>query len=295
VATTVDVVAWVPAPTLRNLVVPVAVDPAAALLTVAAGLLYMRGVALHRQHGYRWRGWRTISFLTGLVVIVVATQAGLARYDTSYFSWHVVQHILLAMVAPVFLVLGAPVTLALQASNASGQRTLLRLLQNPLAVAVTHPITAWCVFAGTLFVVYFTPLYGLSLRNSVVHAWLHVHFVVSGCLFAESVVGLDPHRVRLPHPARLLLVALTVPVHAVLGIALLARDDVIAGAWYLGRREGLGDQLLLDQRLGAGLLWAAGELYGVALAALVLTQWMHHSEREARRHDRLLDALAGPP
>jgi putative copper resistance protein D len=233
--------------------------------------------------------------MLGLAVVAVATQAGLARYDTSYFSLHVVQHILLAMVAPVFLVLGAPVTLALQASSASGQRGLLRLLQNPVAVVITHPLTAWCVFSATLFVVYFTPLYGLSLRNSVVHAWLHVHFVVSGCLFAESVVGLDPHRIRLPHPARLLLVALTVPVHAVLGIALLAREDVIVGAWYLGRRDGLGDQLLLDQRLGAGLLWAAGELYGVALAALVLTQWMHQSEREARRHDRLLDALAGPP
>jgi putative membrane protein len=288
-------VAWVPAPTLRNLVVPVAIDPVAALLTVTAGFLYLRGAALQRRRGHRWRTWRTVSFMIGLAVIALATQTGLARYDTSYFSLHVVQHILLAMVAPVFIVLGAPVTLALQASSASGQRGLLRLVQNPVAAVVTHPLTAWCVFSATLFVLYFTPLYELSLRNSVVHAWLHVHFVVSGCLFAESVVGLDPHRVRLPHPARLLLVALTVPVHAVLGIALLTRDDVIAGVWYLGRRDGFGDQLLLDQRLGAGLLWAAGELYGVALAALVLTQWMRHSEREARRHDRLLDALAGPP
>jgi putative copper resistance protein D len=199
------------------------------------------------------------------------------------------------MVAPVFLVVGAPVTLAIQASRPLGQRGLVRLLQHPVAAVVTHPLTAWCVFSATLFVLYFTPMYEWSLRNPVVHAWLHVHFVVSGCLFAESVVGLDVHRVRLVHPARLLLVALTVPVHAVLGITLLARDDVIAGTWYLTRRDGSGNQLLLDQRVGAGLLWAAGELYGIALAALVLTQWMHQSEREAKRHDRLLDALAGPP
>jgi putative copper resistance protein D len=288
-------VAWVPAPTLRNLVVPLAVDPTAAILTVFAGFLYLRAAARQRRRGHQWHTGRTVSFMTGLAVVVVATQAGLARYDTSYFSLHVVQHILLAMVAPVFLVLGAPVTLALQAASPSGQRGLLRVLQHPVAVVVTHPLTAWCAFAGTLFVLYFTPLYELSLRNSVVHAWLHVHFVVSGCLFAESVVGLDPHRIRIPHPLRLLLVALTVPVHAVLGIALLTRDDVIAGPWYLGRRDGFGDNLLLDQRVGAGLLWAAGELYGVALAALVLTQWMRQSEREARRHDRLLDAMAGPP
>jgi putative copper resistance protein D len=288
-------VAWVPAPTLQNLVVPVSVDPVAAVLTVVAGVLYLRAVARQRRRGHRWRTWRTISFVVGLFVIIMATQSGLARYDAAYFSLHVVQHVLLAMVAPVFLVLGAPMTLAIQASGASGQRGIVRVLQHPVAVAVTHPLTAWSAFAATLFVLYFTPLYGLSLRNSVVHAWLHVHFVVSGCLFAESVVGLDTHRVRLPHPARLLLVALTVPVHAVLGIALLARDDVIAGPWYLRHREGSGYQLLLDQRLGAGLLWAAGELFGVSLAALVLTQWMRHSEREARRHDRLLDALAGPP
>jgi putative copper resistance protein D len=285
----------VPAPTLRSLVIPAAIDPVAALLTVTAAFLYLRAVAQQERRGHRWRSWRTAMFATGLAVIVLATQSGLARYDTTYFSMHVLQHILLAMVAPVFLVLGAPVTLALQASGGSGRRGLLRLLQHPVVGAVTHPLTAWFAFSATLFVVYFTPLYELSLRNSVVHAWLHVHFVVSGCLFAESVVGLDVSRVRLPHPARLLLVALTVPVHAVLGIALLAREDVIAGGWYLARRGESGDQLLLDQRLGAGLLWAAGELFGVALAVVVLTQWMHQSEREARRHDRLLDALAGPP
>jgi putative membrane protein len=288
-------VAWVPVPTLRNLVIPAAVDPVAAILTVTAGLLYVRGVARQQRRGHHWRGGRTASFMVGLGVIFVATQAGLARYDTTYFSLHVVQHVLLAMVAPVFLVLGAPVTLALQASSPSGQRGLLRMLQHPVVRALTHPLAAWCLFAGTLFVLYFTPLYALSLRSSVVHAWLHVHFVVTGCLFAESVVGLDASRIRLPHAARLLLVALTVPVHAVLGITLLAREDVVAGSWYLAHRDGSGDKLLLDQRLGAGLLWAAGELFGVALAAVVLTQWMRQSEREARRHDRLLDALAGPP
>jgi putative copper resistance protein D len=147
---------------------------------------------------------------------------------------------------------------------------------------------------GTLPLLYFTPLYEWSLRWPVLHAWVHIHFVVVGALFAEAVVGLDLHRHRTSHPARLGLVFSTVPFHAFLGVALLSSTTVLAARWYGATGRTWGASALADQRTGAGILWAAGELFGLALGGIVLAQWMAHSEREARRQDRLLDAgLAG--
>jgi putative copper resistance protein D len=194
------------------------------------------------------------------------------------------------MLAPVLLALGAPITLALQAGGRATKRMLRHALDTPVARALTHPVTATMLFGATLFVLYFTPLYDLSLRNGVVHAWVHIHFVVVGVLFAEVIVGLDLSRHRTDHLARLGLVMATVPFHAFLGVALLSSTTVLAADWYAGTGRTWGGAALSDQRAGAGILWAAGELFGLVLAGVVLGRWMAHSEREARRHDRLLDA-----
>jgi putative copper resistance protein D len=155
---------------------------------------------------------------------------------------------------------------------------------------VSQPLVATALFVGTLPLLYFTPLYEWSLRWPVLHAWVHIHFVVVGALFAEAVVGLDLHRHRASHPARLGLVLSTVPFHAFLGVALLSSTTVLAAHWYAATGRTWGARALADQRTGAGILWAAGELFGLALGAIVMVQWMAHSEREARRQDRLLDA-----
>ena len=259
------------------------------LVVVSAGA-YVAGTHRLARRGRRWSPARTTAFLSGAAVVVVATQTGIARYDTTLFSVHIVQHVLLGMVAPVLFALGAPVTLALQAAQPSTKRVLRRALDTRPATVLTNPLVATVLFTLTLPALYFTPVYEWSLRSGVVHAWLHVHFVVAGVLFAEAVLGLDLHRHRLGHPARLGLVLSTVPIHAFLGVALLSSTSVIAARWYAGTGRTWGASALSDQRTGAGILWAAGELFGLVLGAVVLVRWMAYSEREARRHDRLLDA-----
>jgi cytochrome c oxidase assembly factor CtaG len=279
-----------PAPTLWTLAVPADLDVVALVLVVATAGSYLAGTRRLARRGRRWSPARTAAFLSGAAMVVVATQTGIARYDTTLFSIHVVQHVLLGMVAPVLFALGAPVTLALQSPHASTKLMLRRALDSRPAAVVTNPIVAAALFGLTLPILYFTPVYEWSLRYGVVHAWLHVHFVVVGVLFAEAVVGLDLHRHRVSHPARLGLVLSTVPLHAFLGVALLSSTSVIAAGWYAGTDRTWGASALSDQRTGAGLLWAAGELFGLVLGAVVLARWMAHSEREARRRDRLLDA-----
>lgn len=263
----------------------ISVDPGAGLVVVVLSVLYAGGVRRLRVRGRAWPRGRSVAFATGLVVVVVATQSGLAGAEADRFSLHTVQHVLLGMVGPGFLALGAPVTLALQASSRPTQTALLRLLHHLAVGALTHPVTAWLAFGGSLVVLYFSPLFELTLRNDLAHAAAHLQFLAAGGLFCWTAVGVDPLRWRIPHGARLLFVLLAVPVHAVVGLAVMGSVDLLAGDFY-----GSGAGALADQRLGGGILWATGDLFGVVLAGVVLIQWMAHEERVGRRYDRQLDA-----
>ncbi|HWH36028.1 MAG TPA: cytochrome c oxidase assembly protein [Acidimicrobiales bacterium] len=264
-----------------------AFDPAPAVLVAAAAGLYGTGVRRLGRRERRWPRPRLVAFGLGLVVVVVATQSALAAAEAERFSVHVVQHVLLGMVAPALFALGAPVTLALQAASRPTQVVLLRVLHGRLVGTLTHPVLAWLVFGGSLVVLYFSPLLELSLRNEAVHSLVHLQFLAAGGLFCWTAVGLDPVRWRLPHGARLLFVLLAVPVHAIVGLALLGGSELLAGGFYAATPSPLA-----DQRLAGGLLWALGDLFGLVLAGAVLAQWMAHEERAARRHDRRLDAAA---
>jgi putative membrane protein len=259
------------------------------VVAVAAG--YVVGLRRLRSRGRSWPAARTASFLAGLAVILVATQSGLAAYDVILFSLHVVQHILLGMVAPLLLVLGAPVTLALQAGSRSTQRRILRVLHNRPVRLLTHPLTAWLLFGSGVVALYFTPLYELSLSNDWFHVATHAYFLLAGTLFLAHVVGLDPIPHALGYGARLLYVLVLLPFHTFVGVALLTTNTVIAAGWYDQVARSWGASPLSDQRTGAGLFWISGEMFGLLCIGIVVYQWMHAEERAAARYDRRLDAL----
>jgi putative membrane protein len=260
------------------------------VFALLAGALYLTGVRRLAAGGRKWPAGRSVAFGSGLFVIVFATESGFAQYDRVLFSIHVAQHLLLGMVAPLLLVLGAPVTLALQASHRSAQARGLRILHSRPAAVATHPLVVWILFGGTLIVLYFTGLYELSLRNGWVHGLLHVHFIVVGCLFMAYVIGIDPLPRAFGYGARLLFVAVVLPFHAFLGVALLGRRTVIAADWYAAVSRPWASGALSDQKLGAGMLWVFGELFGLVALGIVLYQWMRHEEIVAARADRRLDA-----
>lgn len=239
----------------------------------------------------RWPRSRTACFAAGLFTLAFATMSGLARYDTVLFSLHTLQHVLLGMVAPLLLALGAPVTLALQASHRPMQTVLLRVVHHRVVAALTRPVVAWALFGGTLFTLYFSPLFDLSLRNPTVHALVHIHFVAVGVLFCWPAVGIDPMRRPLAHPVRLLYVLLAVPFHAFLGLAVLSSTAHPFGADVYGRvARSWGPTLVADQRTGAGILWALGDLFGLVAGAIVVARWVRADQRRQAREDRKLDA-----
>lgn len=267
-----------------------------AVVVVAMAVLYTLGIRALSRRGRRWPLGRTLSFAGGLFALACATQSGVERYDTVLFSAHVVQHVLLGVVGPFLLALGAPITLALQASPRSTQVALLRVLRSRPVHMFTNPIVAWALFGLTLFALYFTPVYELSLRNEVVHQFVHLHFVVAGSVFFWAVIGLDPVAWRIPYGFRLFLVLLTVPFHAILGLALMASSTPIAADFYATVVQPIGTEPLADQRVGAGIMWVLGEVVGVVAGVVVVRQWMQHEQRVARRADAMDDkrrALVG--
>ena len=264
------------------------------LLVLVPAAAYVVGVHRLRARGDRWPVGRTIAFLGGgLGTIAVATLSGLAAYDTSLFAVHMVQHMLLSMVATVFLALGAPVTLALRTMPQRPRKLLLRLLHSRLAEIVSFPLLPWVLFVASPFALYFSGWYAATLDSAVLHELLHVHFLLVGSLFFWPLLGVDPVPGRSGHPFRMLLVAATLPFHAFLGVAIMSVEPdgrgLLAGEHYLPL-HGLAESVY-QQQLGGGLLWASGDIIGLMFLAVLLTQWMRASEREASREDRRLDRL----
>jgi putative copper resistance protein D len=257
-------------------------------LVLAAGL-YLYGVHRLRARGDSWPVSRTLLFIgAGLGSIAAVTVSGLHAYDTSLLSVHMVQHMVLSMVAPIFLALGAPVTLALRTLPGRPRRALLAALHSRVARVLAFPLVAYALFVVNPFLLYFTGLYRLTLENPFVHELVHAHFIVVGCLFFWPLVGLDPLPGRWPYPARALLMLISVPFHTVLGLTIMQSRELLAGDWYPSLGLDWVDPFA-DQNVAGGILWAGGEFVSVTMLAVLIVQWFKQSEREARRIDRQLD------
>jgi putative copper resistance protein D len=264
--------------------------PAVGVLVVAG--LYLYGVHRLRSRGDSWSPWRTVMFVgLGLGSFVVATQSALAAYDTVLFSVHMVQHMVLAMLTPVFLALGAPITLALRTLPRGGRRLLLSAVHSRVAKVLTFPLVAGALFVANPFALYLTGWYEATLRSGLLHDLNHLHFVLIGCLWFWPLLGLDPVPGRIPYPLRLLAVFTTMPLHAFLGVAIMSSTALIAGDWYAEVDRSWGPSLKRDQEIGGGILWATGDLVALVVLGVLFVQWARESAREARREDRRLDRL----
>jgi putative copper resistance protein D len=268
-------------------------DPWLFVLVVWIGGAYLYGAWLLHHRGDRWPVARTASFTGGILLLYFATSSGLAAYDDTLLSAHMVQHMILMMPVPLLLALGAPVTLALRTFRPRPRRWLLGLLHSRLAKVVTFAPFTLAVYIASPWMLYYTGWYSTALRNDFVHELMHVHLVLAGAIFFWPLVGADPIPGRLAHPFRLLLVFLTLPFHAFLGVTIMSQTALIGGDWYpsLHRTMGWLPDPLSDQHLAGGILWATGDLIGVMFFLVLFVQWVRASMKEAEREDRRLDRL----
>jgi len=251
-------------------------DPAAAIVIALVGGLYLLGVRRLAAKGRRWSPARSAAMAGALVAGVVATQSGVGRYESDRMWVHMVQHVLLGMVVPLLVVLAAPLTLALQTARPGTRRGLRRALHSPAARVLGHPLVGWCLFGGSLVVLYLTPLLDVAARAPLVHLLVHAHVVTIGLLFLAPLVGIDPLPARLAPPARLLALLAAVPFHAVIALALTSAGSPVAPETYPS---------LDDQRAAAGLFWGSGEILTLVAAGIVVRQWWVAEQRAAARDD----------
>jgi putative copper resistance protein D len=267
-------------------------DPVIAALLVAFAASYLYGVWVLRRRGDAWPWPRTFSFVgLGLGSAAVATQSGLAAYETVLLSAHMVQHMLLSMVVPVFLALGAPVTLALRTLTRTPRGWLLRVLHSRVAKVLTFPAVAFALYVLTPWALYLSDWYPATLRSPYLHEMMHVHFVVVGSLFFWPLLGVDPVPGRVAYPFRMLTAFATLPFHAFLGVTVMSMSTLIAGDWYPSLHLAWGPTPAEDQQLAGGLLWGSGDFVGLVIFGVLFVQWVRQSQREAVREDRRLDRL----
>jgi len=283
----------VPRPTAGSILLWWRVSPLVVVPLALAVLLYLGGVRRLARSSHPWPLHRTAFFFSGMSAIYLSLQSSVERYATALFSIHVAQHMLLTMIAPPLVALEAPITLALRASGRPARRTILRVVRSRPIQIIGHPLVAWALFTLSLYALYFSPLYALSLRHEWLHDVVHLHFLTVGFLFWWPVVGIDPSRWRLSYPARLLYVALMVPFHALLGVAILSTNQLLEPAGALAPRP-WGPSALGDQHSGGAILWAAGDILALAAMGSVLMAWMLNERRTAAREDRRLDRSGAP-
>jgi putative copper resistance protein D len=284
-------------PTLARLLFDWRIDIIYLLIAGALAVSYVLGVRRLRTRGDSWPIGRTIAWLLGCLVIIMATSSGFGRYAPAMFSIHMETHMMLSMLAPVLLVLGGPITLALRALPTAGKDAppgprewLLAAVHSPVARALTHPVVALVLFVGSFYVLYFSGLFDAALDEHWAHLVMSTHFLVVGLLFYWPVIGVDPTPRRLPHPARLGMVFASLPFHAFFGVILMSTQTVIGEQFYSALALPWTADLLADQRLGGGIAWATGELPLLVVLIALLMQWSRADDREARRADRRADA-----
>ncbi len=255
--------------------------------------LYLRGVWVMRRRGDAWPVGRTVSWLLGMVIIAWATFGGLGVYSHVLFSAHMASHMLLSMVAPIFLVLGAPMTLALrtlpgprQPGEVSPRTMLMAFLHSRFSQFFTHPLIGPVLFVGSLYGLYFSGAFETLMGNHWGHSIMELHFLAVGTLFYYVLIGIDPAPRAIPPLVRFGMLLVTVPFHAFFAVAVMSSNTVFAGDYWRSLERPYRTDLLADQYLGGGMAWAMGEIPLILVMGAILVQWFRSDAREAKRFDR---------
>ncbi len=278
-------------PSVGTLLLGWSFEPILVLPLMAVALVWWRLLgAVDRAHPEnRVPVVRRWAFLAGLFAIAIALQSGIDRYDTTLFSIHMVQHLLLTLVAPPLVALGAPVTQLMRAASPETRsRWILPVLRSWPVRVLSHPVVAGLVFASVMWATHFSPLFDLSLEDPLVHDLEHGLYLGAGLLFWWPVVGLDPAPRRMGHPARLLYLFLQMPQNSFLAMAILFTAAPLY-PHYVTLGAPYGIDVLADQRLAAGLMWFVGDVLFLAALLAVLFGWMRSEERGTASADRRAD------
>jgi cytochrome c oxidase assembly factor CtaG len=275
-------------PTIASLLFGWTFEPLPTLgIALALGLWWWAVRRVDRAHPANpVPRWRSVSFGLGMVAIAFALISGIERYDTTLFSIHMVQHILLVLIAAPLIALAAPITLLLRvASPGARRRWILPVLHSRVVRVVAFPVVAWIVFAGVMWASHFSPLFDAALEGPLIHDFEHLLFLSAALLFWWPAVAQDPGPWRMSHPGRAGFVFLQAPQNTFLAIVILGASTVLYPHYATTGRT-WAPTPLEDQQLAAGIMWVAGDAIFLGAVMVLVWAWMRHEAREAPRMDR---------
>ena len=275
-----------------------------AVVVVAGGLYGWGAVRVARRHPARpWPRWRTASFGAGLLVIVIATQSGVGAYDDLLFYDHMIQHLLLLMVAPPLLIAGQPLTLLLHASRNPLHTWAKRVIRSPIASFLTWPVFGAICYAVAVLAAHLTAIATYVAQNQTAHNSEHALFVLIGYLFYLPILGTEPIRWRLSYPVRFVLLVLLMPIDTFTGIALGFGTATSPGV-PTGPRPAWAPSPVSDLHTGGAVMWVGGDAIMFGLMMIVFLMWARDErssvsgrsfvERARRENLATLLASAGP-
>jgi cytochrome c oxidase assembly factor CtaG len=262
-------------------------DPTVVLPLALAAALYVQAVRqvdrAHPSNPVPRR--RLMAFIAGLLAIELALESPIERYDTTLFSVHMVQHILLVFVAAPLLALGAPITLLLRVVRPDVRTgVVLPILHSRVVKVLAFPVVAWVLFAAVMWGTHFSPWFDAALEDPLVHQLEHVAFLGAALLFWWPVIGLDPSPWRMAHPVRVLYTFLQMPQNTFLSLAIFSATQPLYAHYATNVRD-WGPSALADQQAAGAIMWVIGDLAFVSSLVLLVVAWMRAEDRTAAADD----------
>ncbi|WP_405878090.1 cytochrome c oxidase assembly protein [Streptomyces sp. NBC_01136] len=266
------------------------------LVACLVGLgLYGWGVVRLARRGDKWSVGRTIAFVLGVLTVMLMMCTRLNDYGMVMFSVHMVQHMVISMLSPILILLGAPITLALRAlpvaatrGNRGPRELLLMFLHSRYMRVITHPAFTIPLFIASLYALYFSPIFDFLMGSRTGHIAMMCHFLAVGLVFFWPIMGVDPGPHRPGYLMRMLELFAGMPFHAFFGIALMMASSPMVDT-YKNPPASLGIDALADQNAAGGIAWAFSEIPSVLVLIALLFQWYASEKRQARRTDRAAD------
>ncbi|CQD24408.1 putative integral membrane protein [Mycolicibacterium conceptionense] len=271
-------------------------DPLIGTAAIVLALGYLYAAARLRRRGDHWPVGRTIAWTLGCAALLITTSSGVRAYGSAMFSVHMGEHMALNMFVPVLLVLGAPATLALRVlptapkdASPGPREWLVWFVHSPVTRFLSHPVTAFVLFVGSLYLVYFTPLFDTLIRYHWGHEFMTVHFLLTGYLYYWGIIGIDPGPRRLPFLGRLGLLFAVMPFHAFFGIATMTMTSSLGESFYRSVNLPWLQSISDDQHLGGAIAWGSSEVPVVIVVVALVAQWARQDRRAGAREDRHSD------
>lgn len=268
-------------------------DPLWAMVSAAMLVFYLWGVYRLHKRGDKWPVHRTVLWVIGCLAFFWLTSGALNVYQFYFFSWHMLQHMMLGMLVPVLLAPGAPITLAMRAikprrdGTRGAREWMLDIVHSKYMSFISSPLMASAIFVLSMWVFYYTPMVEWAMVNHLGHIWMVFHFTAAGYLWVSMLLGVDPQPKAAPFALRILLMLITMAFHAFFGLSIMVNQTLIAPEYF--GALGNGVDAIADQTTGGGIAWSVGEIPTLILAVVLVVLWAKSDEREAKRLDRKAD------